>query len=205
MLKLKKKLLIFDLDGVLFDSKKNMRLSWDETSTKFNLKIPFSKYFSKIGMPFLEILKSLEIEPKIEIFRFYNCASIKHFAQIKPYKGVIKQLKLLNKNGIKFSIVTSKDSKRTKLLLKKYNIKPNSIHCPNKRLRGKPYPDHLLNSLLKNKVSSKEACFFGDTKIDYTAAKRAKICFIFVRYGYSKYERIFKNSISNFNEIIKCI
>ena len=106
---------------------------------------------------------------------------------------------------IKFSIVTSKDSKRTKLLLKKYNIKPNSIHCPNKKLKGKPHPDHLLKSLEINKASTKEACFFGDTKIDYTAAKRAKIDFIFVKYGYGKYESIFKKSISNFNQIIKFI
>ena len=37
--KYKKKLVLFDLDGVLFDTKINMKYSWDLTSKKFNLRI----------------------------------------------------------------------------------------------------------------------------------------------------------------------
>jgi phosphoglycolate phosphatase len=118
---------------------------------------------------------------------------------------VLDELKYLKKNKIKFSIVTSKDFRRTKYLLNKFEIKPFSIHCPNKKLRGKPYPDHLLYSLKKNKVKPKDACFVGDTNIDFMAAKNAKIKFIFAKYGYGIDNKLYKNKISNFKEIKKFI
>ena len=197
----KKKLLIFDLDGVIFDSKKNMELAWNETSKKFNLNIPFSKYFEKIGMPFMEILKSLGVEHKIEIYQCFKKISLEKIKIIKPYKNVLKVFRLLKKKKIKFSIVTSKEYRRTKFLLKKFDIQPNTIHCPNKKLRGKPFPDHLLNSLKKNRVKPNEACFFGDTEIDFLAAKRSKIDFIFVKYGYGRNNSLYKHSIVNFNQV----
>ena len=54
----KKTFIIFDLDGVLFDSKKKIQVAWETTSKKFKLNTSFNAYFNKIGMPFLKILKS---------------------------------------------------------------------------------------------------------------------------------------------------
>ena len=93
----KKKLLIFDLDGVIFNSKKNMEIAWNKTSEKFNLNINFSKYFSKIGMPFMEILKSLEVEPRKDIYKCFKDASLENINVIKPYKNVTKMLHKLKK------------------------------------------------------------------------------------------------------------
>ena len=39
MCKKKYSFLIFDLDGVIFDSKKNMVYAWKKTCKKYNLKI----------------------------------------------------------------------------------------------------------------------------------------------------------------------
>ena len=52
---------IFDIDGVILNSKNNMRLSWIKTNNKFNLKINFSKYFINIGLPFYQILKNIGV------------------------------------------------------------------------------------------------------------------------------------------------
>ena len=60
---MKKKILIFDLDGVLIDSKENMFLSWKQVQEKHNLKqIKFYDYFKNIGRPFNDILKILGIK-----------------------------------------------------------------------------------------------------------------------------------------------
>lgn len=193
------------MDGVIFDSKKNMNLAWSKTSKKFNLNTSFNQYFKKIGMPFSKILKSLKIKPNPKIYKYYKEASQKKINCIKPYKNVTKIFKYLEKKKIKFSIVTSKDYKRSKFLLKKFDLKPCSIHCPNKKLRGKPYPDHILFSLLKNKITAKDTCFVGDTKIDYMAAKSAKVTFIFAKYGYGKNLSIYKNKISRFEQILDFI
>ena len=74
---------IFDLDGVIFDSKKNMQVSWEITCKKFNLKKSFKSYFKKIGIPFYKILINLGIKPKKEIFETYINSSIKNIKLIK--------------------------------------------------------------------------------------------------------------------------
>ncbi len=201
----KKSFIIFDLDGVLFDSKKNMKVAWETTSKKFNLYVSFKTYFSKIGMPFLKILKSLKIKEDNKIYQCFKDTSLKNIHLIKPYNGVVNYLKLLENMKIKFSIVTSKDFKRSKYLLNKFKIKPISIHCPSKRFRGKPYPDQLLYCLKKNKIKKTDACFVGDTKIDYLAAKKANITFIFAKYGYGENKKLYKYPISNIKQLIKFI
>ena len=59
---MKKKHFIFDVDGVLFDTKKNMEQAWLFVNHKYKLKVPFSKYFKNIGRPFKEILKLINIK-----------------------------------------------------------------------------------------------------------------------------------------------
>ena len=196
---------IFDLDGVIFDSKKNMEFAWNLTSKKFNLNVKFSSYFQKIGLPFLKILQDLNIKPDVKIYNFFIKNSLDKINKIKPYRGAIKLLKNFEEKGIKFSIVTSKDYKRSKFLLKKYNIQPVSIHCPNKTLKGKPSPDHLLFCLKKNKIKKKDAFFVGDTCIDFQAAKRAKISFIFAQYGYGQSKNIYKYKIAKISDLKKAV
>ena len=51
------KLVLFDLDGVLIDSKENMRCAWI-VKKKFNLKQSFENYFKNIGLPFCYFKKN---------------------------------------------------------------------------------------------------------------------------------------------------
>ena len=61
--KLSKKVLIFDLDGVIIDSKTNMFFSWSKVQDVHSLKkFKFKNYFQNIGRPFYDILKILGIK-----------------------------------------------------------------------------------------------------------------------------------------------
>ena len=61
MIKQKILLVVFDLDGVLLNSKQNMKISWNVVNKKYNFRINFSNYFKHIGIPFFQILKKLKI------------------------------------------------------------------------------------------------------------------------------------------------
>mgnify|MGYP001314134134 CR=1 FL=1 len=193
---------IFDLDGVIFDSKKNMFLSWEATKHKFRLKATFESYFQNIGKPFDDIMKSLNVQPSKKIANCYKENSLKYISRIKLYPNVIKILNLLNKKKIKFSIVTSKDRVRTLFLLNKFKIIPYSVHCPRKNILGKPNPDMLISAIKKSKLKNIKTCYVGDTHIDRKAAKNAKIDFIFASYGY-ELQRMPKNTIyiNNFKDL----
>ena len=104
MKKLKKKILIFDIDGVLLNSSHNMYLSWTKVQNKYSLEnIAFKKYFKNIGKPFFNILSSLGINKnKKEIYFTYMKESIKQNNEVRFYSGITQSLKELKKKQIYF-------------------------------------------------------------------------------------------------------
>ena len=200
---IKKKLFIFDLDGVLIDSKNNMRESWLQVKKNFFIEVSFENYFQYIGIPFYDILNKLKIYNKQkEIKKCYDFYSKKNLIKIKFYKNVINILKRLKKKNCKICIVTSKDKIRTYLILKEYINLFSIIQCPNKSLKGKPEPDHILYVINKLNIDKKDSIYIGDTNFDYIASKKAKIDFVFADWGYGNYRK-YKYSISTISEILK--
>jgi len=199
----KKKLYLFDLDGVLISSLENMKISWKSSCNLCNVKVSFNKFYKNLGMGFFDSLRKLKIYKNQETFiKNYEKTSIKNFDKINIFKDVNKVLRRLKKKH-KLGIVTSKDLNRTKKILKLHNIKVDIVSCPRKNLRSKPYPDQILFCIKKLKVNKNDTVFVGDTSYDYYAAKSAKINFVFANYGYGKYDKKYKNKIKNFNEILK--
>ena len=203
---MKKKCVIFDLDGVLINSVDNMEIAWSKVCRMYNLSHDFKVYFNHIGKPFKEILTDIGIHSKQEqIMNSYKYFSIKHFNKIKIYPDVTKVLKFLKKKQIKIGIVTSKDYTRTRKIISNFNLNIDLHISPNKKLNGKPSPDTLLFEKNKKKFKKKDCVYVGDTKVDYLTAKRAKIDFIFVKYGYYKEKLNCKNKINKFLDIKKII
>ena len=204
---LKNKLIIFDLDGVLIDSKNNMKSAWNSTKKKYKLNANFSEYFNHVGMPFNSILRSLNIFDKNKLIeKEYSKASIKNFNKIKLYKDVKKVLNLLKRNKkITTAIVTSKNYDRTKKILKLFKLKVDYIQCPQKGLRGKPHPDQILKVIKKFKVHKKNCFYVGDTIFDKVSASRSKINFVFAKYGYKIGIKKHKHEIKNIFETLDLI
>lgn len=201
---MKKELILFDLDGVLIDSKKNMQIAWEAVQDEFKLNIPFESYFNLIGMPFQDILKSLKIKKnkkKIEYcFRKKSAQFLHHIPFFEGVEETIEHLKYSKK--FKIGIVTSKDKLRTNSMISKLP-KFDVVSCPEKKLRGKPNPDQLLSSLKKCNCDPRRAVYVGDMEVDKEAAERSGIDFIYAEWGYGKV----KNSISikNIKELINIL
>ena len=178
--------------------------AWNSVRKEVSVNIKFSEYEKYVGLPFQKILSKLKIKfKKKEIQEIYKINSIKNFNKLKLFSNVKTVLSFLKKNKNFFCLVTSKDLDRTKIIIKKFDLKFKSIHCPNSKLRGKPYPDQILHCLNKNKFKKKETAYVGDTYQDYLAAKRSGITFIFANYGFGKQKKIYKNNIKNLKDIKK--
>jgi len=193
------KLIIFDLDGVIFNSKSNMNKAWREVRNKLKLNISFNEYFNNIGIPFNKILKKLKIKKNLflKISKIYKETSIKKNNYIKVYPGVKSTISYLKKKNYKLAILTSKERSRTLKLLKKFNLKFKHVQCPTTQNIGKPNPK-ILNILNKKLNFDKKRIFYiGDTQVDYLFAKKSKINFIFCNYGYGK---IFNKSVLYINK-----
>lgn len=198
-----KKIFLFDLDGVLIDSKKNMQLSWEELANTHQIKIPFERYFSLIGLPFRKILSKLKIKKNNhKLFeKEYKKNSLKNIRFIKLKKGVKKTLSTLRLNNKIIGLLTSKEKSRTLKILRKYKIKMDFVLCPHKNLYGKPNPKQINILSKKTKISKKRIVYIGDMIVDKQTANNAKIDYIHANYGYSKKMKC-KYSINQINDII---
>lgn len=200
---MEKKLFVFYLDGVLIDSKENMRISWKHVCNKFQLEISFKEYFKNIGKPFQVILDDLNIKHDLDLIeKEYFNVSILNEKKILFYENVQYVLDQLVTKNILLSICTSKDFLRTESILKKLSINFNSINCPNKITRGKPFPDHLINASIAANVDLKFTTYIGDTIIDKQTAENAGVKFIYASYGYGKLNNV-PNKLNKFEDILK--
>jgi len=181
----RKRLVLFDLDGVILDSKQNMDCAWADVCEKFSLKIPFQDYFSNIGRPFkdiLDILGVVEQQDMIEVV--YNQSSLKRIDSSPFFPKVKDYLCFLLKNNIEIGIVTSKSKTRVKPVLNRLGIDFSIVKVPDDICRGKPAPDHLLMAMSLLNIDPSETIFIGDMDVDYMAAKRANIDYLHASWGY---------------------
>ena len=197
------KAVIFDLDGVLIDSKENMQLAWGMVMLQCKIKVPFEKYFAEIGKPFEDILDTIGIHDSHTMIKtIYDHYSKENLDKIKIYKGACDTLVELKRNGYKTAIVTSKSQDRTnKILLQLPRF--DWVSCPRDFSRGKPAPDQLLYTLAHLKVDPSDAVYVGDMQTDKECADRASVKFIHAKYGYGEVQCEHSlNQLSDLNKLL---
>ena len=201
-----KKLVLFDLDGVLVDSKHNMMLSWNAVREKHNIDVKFKDYFENIGRPFSDILDILNIkENQNDIAQTYNEVSKQMIGKASFYEGTKSVLNQLADKRIKTGIVTSKDRLRCQIFLDLLGFDFDIVQTPNEELQGKPAPDHLLFAMSELDVRATDTVYIGDMNVDYLAAKNAQVDYIHAMWGYgvcSNENTIKLKEISQLMEII---
>lgn len=200
---MKKKIFLFDLDGVLIDSKSNMKFSWNLVKEKYNLNCTFDDYFKHIGQDFKLILKKLKINKNInKINEDYIKESKKNFNKIKLFPHVKILISFLKKKNIIVGIVTSKDFSRTKLILKRFSLKFDILKCADDKTPSKPNPKKIFDILKKFNKTNLETVYIGDMKVDQMTAKNAKVDYIHANYGYYSKKILAKYKINNLSNII---
>lgn len=199
-IKNKIKLYIFDLDGVLLDSSKNMCLAWQDVKKKFNTNIPFFEYKKHIGLPFFTILKNIGIKKDyLKIKKIYSESSIKNFKKkITLFKNTVKIINTLKKKS-KIAILTSKDNLRTNYILKKKKLKFDCVITNDNVKNGKPNKEGVLKILRKLKIKKENAVYVGDTKVDELTAKNAGIKFLYANWGFGRKR---KKSIKSLKDLV---
>ena len=192
---------IFDLDGVLIDSKLMMQQAWQICELEHKLTQSFDEYFKCIGMPFKDILQTIGIEDNHDaIKRTYDKASIELMEHcLEFYPDVEDTLKELSKEH-KIAVVTSKTAERTRLILEKLDVEFDYVVSPKTGLRGKPAPDQILFCLAMLNVDPQDAVYIGDMTVDYWASQRAGIDFIHAEYGYGNVKC--KHSVKQIKQLL---
>jgi phosphoglycolate phosphatase len=178
-------LVLFDLDGVLIDSRSNMEAAWREVNAECGYGVPIDRYFAHIGLPFQDILRALGLRARLaEAEAIYARASIANFERIVVYPGIVEALATLRRAGLPLGIVTSKDARRTALAIDRIGSRFDVVQAPATGLRGKPAPDQLQAAAASLGVSPRRAIYIGDMPVDELTARSARMSYAHAAWGY---------------------
>jgi phosphoglycolate phosphatase len=168
------KAILFDMDGVLIESKDawwkaiNMALT---SSNHPNLsKEKFDKHLW--GNDFKQSLTYLGIKENV----FLDCKdwSLTYLKNVTMKEDVISTLSILQ-NHFSLAVITNTQRCITKKVLKQFNLTKffEEIVCADDVTKGKPSPEMILHACKSLGISTADALVIGDTKIDFQAAQKA--------------------------------
>lgn len=192
----KKRLLIFDLDGTLINTVKDLNVATNYALEKLGYPLRTVKNTTDdIGNGVAKLIErsipdginNKDYSECLATFKTYYKAH--YFENSFPYDGVKDTLVKLKERGYLLAVVSNKFDEGAKKLINFYL--PNifdRIQGSIPELGYKPSPD-LVNKVLSELcVSNNDALYIGDTNVDYETATNSKLDCVLVSYGYRSRE-----------------
>lgn len=191
-------LVIFDLDGTLIDSSRD--IAWSANMVLHSMgygRLDMEVIKESIGWGVKNLLEKLmpgEPPESIEVARlkflaFYGSHLV---VETKIYAGVVEILEGLKAEGKKMAVVTNKPHGLSVAILEELELSPyfdavlGGDSLPNK----KPHPEPVMKVVSMLGVPPVEAVIVGDSPVDCEAGRGAGIGTIGVTYGFRGREEL---------------
>lgn len=203
------KAIIFDMDGVIFDTEMIYLKVWSEVFEKYRYKMTKEIYASVLGTG-RENVKKVFVNhfgsdlPIDDMYIEKDDNLAKEIEKGVPLKsGVYEILEYLKENDFKIALATSATSKRAFKQLKQANIENffNAIVCRDEVRETKPNPDIFLKAADKLMVKPEQCIVIEDSSAGIEAAFNAGMIPIHVVDLKEADEKILSNSYKSFNDL----
>lgn len=188
-------LVVFDMDGTLFDSADTIYKAAVKTFEVLGMKdvvFPREKFNNYIGAHFQDIFNDFrinvgDIEHYIEIYRdiYFD-----YIDDTKFYPGIPELLMDLQKSGTKLSLLTTKNQLQTERISDYFNLHKFFPFLMGRKpgIKIKPDPEPL-EIIINHYGSTKEkTVMIGDSEFDIGCGRNAGVDTIAVGYGYRSQE-----------------
>jgi len=190
---MKKKLIIFDMDGTLVNSSITIANAINYVRKNLGFEPMDEEYI-------LRLVNDHTINPAQKFYHakafdadherwFSEYYTKNHETELVLYKGIKELLETLKSQGKKLAVATNAYRGSTIESLTHLEVYGlfDSIACYDDVLQGKPHPDMLYKILDELDCTEKEAIFIGDGPRDEMAAKEAKMDYIMVDWGFTEH------------------
>ncbi|MBS9778908.1 MAG: HAD family hydrolase [Campylobacteraceae bacterium] len=188
-----KKSIIFDLDGTLLDSIKDITLSMNKVLEEFGLQtfdIDKYRYFLGGGADILckNIIKELHVDIAVSTLseRFKQIYDTNLHVNTKPYEGIEEMLERLSHDGHNLAVLSNKPHEMTQKYVEHFfsSYEITQVFGQQKNGVKKPDPSVAVQIAKSFGTNCEEVYFVGDTKVDMQTAKNANMKSIGVLWGF---------------------
>lgn len=188
----KYKLALFDLDGTILNTVKDLQQSINHCLERYNYPLKteaeVASFMGNGIRRLCELAVPCNTETKIidEVFEEFNKYYAVHCNDYtKPYDGIIDIVNKLKENGVIVTVVSNKADYAVQPLLKSHFNGVFEYGVGLKEgIRKKPYPDSCNEIINKYKIDKKDTVYIGDTEVDIATAKNAGIDCVSVSWGF---------------------
>ena len=213
------KVIIFDFDGTLCDTRSNIIIAFRATMEHLGLEMRDEETCgATIGLTLRDGFKSMypdfddaKIDYCVETYRQIFAERRK---ELMPdlFPGVKETLKALRKRGYRMTIATSRLTDSLMLFMRHHGIDHYFEYAvgSDSVTHHKPHPEPALKTLRELNIAPSEAIMVGDMPVDIAMAHNAGIRAIGVDYGNATREELeaaeadwIVDSITKILEIIK--
>ncbi|MEU6595174.1 HAD-IA family hydrolase [Streptomyces sp. NPDC046881] len=180
-----KRVVVFDLDGVIVDSFAVMREAFSLAYAEVvgEGEAPFEEYERHLGRYFPDIMRIMGLP--LEMEEPFVRESYRLAGQVRLFPGVPQLLRELRERGFGTAIATGKAGDRARHLLDTLGVLPYFDHVlgSDEVARAKPAPDIVLRALELLGARPEEAVMVGDAVTDIAAARAAGVDAVAALWG----------------------
>lgn len=212
----KVELVIFDMDGLIFDTERLSYLSWVEAAKKFEINFDNNTFYKLLGTNHHSCRNTLiaqygdkiDVDDYMKEKRKINLSLIKDGADKKP--GLEELLIYLTNNKIKKAVATSSNREIALGLLEKADVLRyfDYVLCGDEVRKSKPDPEVFLNVAKKLEVNPKNCLVLEDSEAGVIAASRGKFKVIIIpdmKEPEKEIEELAYRKLNNLKEVIDVI
>ncbi len=187
------KLLIFDLDGTLIDSRADLTAGINHMRTHYGLDpLPLETVSGYIGNGVRALVErslqraDVDVDEALQINKDYYFAHATVHTQL--YEGVAEGIATLDEAGHQLAVLTNKPGNPSREILKHFGLSDHfmAIIGGGDVERLKPEPDGILQCLEISGADAAQAWMIGDHYTDLAVAENGGIQSAFVRYGFGE-------------------
>jgi phosphoglycolate phosphatase len=188
-------LLMFDLDGTLIDSRRDICTGVNLTRADYGLPpIPLETVSTFVGDGIRKLVeRAFRGHPADLDEAVKKCAA--HYGahlhdQTVLYPGVKEGLQQLHAAGFLLALISNKPSSSCRILMAHFRVEPwfALILGAGDTEYLKPHPQPLLEAMKRLEIPAGDTWMIGDHRTDLEAARHAGVRSVFVSYGIGKAE-----------------
>lgn len=197
---MKKKLVIFDLDGTLLDTIADLAQATNQALRQLDFPVHEEKsYYRFVGSG---INKLFERALPLQERTAENVAKVRalfvpyydaHNADLtRPYDGIVPLLEHLQNSGFLLAIASNKYQSATEKLVRHYfpQIHFSAVLGQREGLPVKPDPLFVKEILTLTQTSAQETLYVGDSDVDMMTARNAEVEACAVTWGFRSREEL---------------